>query len=465
MNKEIEVNNIYLDGLNPRLKKIYNVEDQNLILEEILKNHEEKMFTLIKDIYDKKKLNPIDKIILLNEDNKYIVVEGNRRIASLKILLNKKMIKDINLKLFNKIKKLESKDELKEIECIVLKSREEANEWIKLRHTGENNGAGIVPWTIENRRLFDERITGKKNIVTLFLDEYKKKSNLKKEILELIPKIKITNLERILNDKDIKEKLGIFLSATGINLDYGNMVLLDKMIEDLIIRKPNVSEIYNKENRSNYLERIKNDNQKERNNKGLLNFENSILINEFEIEKINNLVKKNAIENSKNEKIINLKNGMEEKKKVFAKKRKTLIPDYFYIPEEINIPKIRNIYIELKECKLDEYPVIIGCVFRIFLELTLDYYLKSNGINLPEKKNKLLDKLRKVLGELKNKELITESDSINLENLSTNKESILSVSSFNGVIHGNYVLDSNILITAWDNYEIIFNAIYFNRNI
>lgn len=458
MNKNVKVNDIYLDGLNPRLKKVYNVEEQKLILEEILRNQEEKMFTLAKDISEKRKLNPIDKIILLNENNKYIVVEGNRRIAALKMLLDKEIIKEINLKLFNKIKKLDFEDKLREVECVVLKTRDEANEWIKLRHTGENNGAGIVPWTIENRRLFDERITGEKNIVTLFLDEYKKKTKLNKEILELIPKIKITNLERILNDKDIKDKLGIILSSTGINLDHCNIIILDRIIQDLIIRKPNVSEIYNKEKRANYLEKIEKKETLIPEIKGKLDFNNQLKKEEKKDELFEKSIK---IEKEKKDELKkDIKAG-----KIFEEKRKTLIPNHFYIPIELGVPKIRNLCIELKSCKLDEYPVIIGSVFRIFLELTLDYYLKSRGINLPDKKNKLIDKLKRVLIELRNSDLIKEVDVTNLENLSTSKESILSISSFNGVVHGNYVLDSNILILAWDNYEIIFNAIYHNKNL
>lgn len=471
MLKKVNIDDIYLDGQNPRLKKEYDVEKQELILNEIIDSQGDKFFNIVKDISIRGELNPIDKIAFLRENNRYIVVEGNRRIAALKVLFNNEIIKYVNFKLFSKINKLEPKESLKVIEGVVFDSREEANEWIMLRHTGENNGAGVVPWTSENKRLFEERITGKKNMLTLFLEEYLKKSKLKKETLDLLPKIKITNLERILGDKKVKENLKIMLTPNKADLNFSDIELLDKIMSDLIHRNPNVEEIYNKDRRIKYLEKIKNGDiksieEKKDEVKELFKFKDDNTFNENE-EEIKGNNNNNNLKKSKNEDIINLKmeDKREGKRKVFAEKRKTLIPEYFYIPKELNIPKIRNLCIELKECKLDEYPVIIGCVFRIFLELTLDYYLKSKGINMPEKKSKLTDKLRRVLIELKDSDLIKEADSINLENLSTNKESILSISSFNGVVHGNYVLDTNILITAWDNYEIIFNAIYFNKNV
>ena len=42
---------------------------------------------------------------------------------------------------------------LKAIPCAVFSTREETHHWIKLKHTGENEGAGVVTWVAPSWRV------------------------------------------------------------------------------------------------------------------------------------------------------------------------------------------------------------------------------------------------------------------------------------------------------------------------
>ncbi len=90
--KNIKITNLFLDVEN------YRFEKQNSQLEAIVKmiyTAKEKLFNLAEDILNVG-MNPTDKPLVIKgtEDNQYIVLEGNRRLTSLKLLCNPDLIPD-----------------------------------------------------------------------------------------------------------------------------------------------------------------------------------------------------------------------------------------------------------------------------------------------------------------------------------------------------------------------------------
>ena len=85
------------------------------------------------------------------EKGKYTVLEGNRRLAAIRLLGNRTVLDALDV--LSPIKKrLEGASlnfDLKTIEpiaCFEVRERAEANGWISQRHSGENQGRGIVGW-------------------------------------------------------------------------------------------------------------------------------------------------------------------------------------------------------------------------------------------------------------------------------------------------------------------------------
>lgn len=475
----VEIENILLDNQNPRLKTIHEQEIE--CLKEILKKSEEKLLNLIIDIAEKG-LNPFENIGVLKVKNKFLVLEGNRRICALKILNNNDLVKNLNPKFYKKISNL--KTNINKIEVVVFDNREKANEWIQLLHTGENSGKGRVSWNAQNKRLFNSRNLKPLTESQKFLNSFYKKTKLSENVLNKLGDMKVTNLERTLSDKNVKEVLGINKDETGkYNFENIDIEVADKLMYDMVIRKPKVSEVYNKKDREVYIEKVLGiqipkymiSNKENTNREDLykiINIEKENTIfqenkkNDDNLDKITNVneEKKNVVfqENKKIDTDLEKENILNKKQKSNAHtlNRKSLIPKNIIL--KIEDPKLNNLYRELKNCSFDEYPTLIECSFRIFLELTVNEYNSRHGINSGNAT--LEQKLKRVIEDLFAKELIQDSERKNLFFL-LNENSTSSIKIQNSLIHTKLSLNSETSKKTWDQYQNIIILMYQQINI
>ena len=56
------------------------------------------------------------------------------------------------------------------VPCVLFDNEEAANRWIKLTHTGENEGVGTVDWDSQQKARLDERSSGKATLAIQALD-------------------------------------------------------------------------------------------------------------------------------------------------------------------------------------------------------------------------------------------------------------------------------------------------------
>lgn len=148
---DCSIDQLLLDSENPRNEIATSQRDS---IQKILDDQGEKLFALAEDIVEAG-LSPMDRILVLREkknSNRFIVLEGNRRIAALKILSNPSVLTSLHVKasLQKKFEALCHRFVLSDIEpmaCYEVTDREEGNRWILLRHTGENEGRGVVAWS------------------------------------------------------------------------------------------------------------------------------------------------------------------------------------------------------------------------------------------------------------------------------------------------------------------------------
>ena len=251
----LPLNKIFLDRINPRLEKLdknqEDVEDdlQEYLFNEILESQKKKLIELVKSINDEG-LNPLDNIAVLETKNdKYIVLEGNRRIAALRIINSPELMKKFKI----------NKNELNnnyQIEVIVFQNREESNKWLLLRHTGENKGKGTVTWNTLQQKSFEEIAGRKVDKDILFVRLFKDISNLSSEIKDRIDYIHITSLRRLLGYSVIKESLNIDYNNKNWDLSNINLELADKLMYDLAVNKPFVEKFYSKDKAIQYIEEV-----------------------------------------------------------------------------------------------------------------------------------------------------------------------------------------------------------------
>jgi hypothetical protein len=99
--------------------------------------------------------------------------EGNRRLVALKALENPdSLVGAVDNDVLNQLRDLSRTYQtapIKSVLCYCVKDRDEARPWIELRHTGENEGAGIVRWGSDESSRFRAR-NGQEEIHTIALN-------------------------------------------------------------------------------------------------------------------------------------------------------------------------------------------------------------------------------------------------------------------------------------------------------
>jgi hypothetical protein len=159
--------------VNPENYRFDPVDTQQQAIDLMLEEKGEEIFILSKHIME----NGLDegknlRVFKLKGDN-YLVLDGNRRTTALKCLHDPSIIKDLRLK-----KKFDELVEDKEIpiddvNCIVYKSEKDAAPWVKLDHTGKNEGAGQDSWGTPEQERFEYKFGGKLSPASQLIEMYK----------------------------------------------------------------------------------------------------------------------------------------------------------------------------------------------------------------------------------------------------------------------------------------------------
>lgn len=129
--KNINITNLLLYLNNPRFNP---VEHQTEAVDAMIRDQPDKLTALERHIalYG---LNPSDIVLVKPYKNQWVVREGNRRIAALKLINEPDLIPSNFSKLkkeFRLISLSFDKNLLKNIQCVVLDDEDEINEWVRL---------------------------------------------------------------------------------------------------------------------------------------------------------------------------------------------------------------------------------------------------------------------------------------------------------------------------------------------
>ena len=225
----------------------------------LLDDSPEKINVLARDIAEHG-LSPAELLIVMQYDQRrYVVLEGNRRIAALKLLHSPKMAKGHpEESLFGWMKG--HSNVITEVTCAVASSRLEARHWLELRHTGERGGAGVVPWPPSAQQRFSPSRgthTDKAIKVIDFLRSSHPNDTELLEHLETIVAKKLTTFGRLVSDPYVRDILGIDLKRKDtITSDLRLLRLIRSVVSDLSDNL-SVSDLKSKDQRRRYIDSIK----------------------------------------------------------------------------------------------------------------------------------------------------------------------------------------------------------------
>lgn len=145
-------------------------------------------------------------VVYKDELKKYVVYEGNRRVAAIKLLENLSYFDFLDRATHDKVKKISKEivDPIQEVLCYVT-DEEEAFFIMERLHSGEDKGRGVKAWSSREKDVFKVRRSDKKTLPYL-IDFYVKKYCDNFDITSVMP---FTTIQRIFGNKKIKANIGL----------------------------------------------------------------------------------------------------------------------------------------------------------------------------------------------------------------------------------------------------------------
>ena len=420
------------------------VTGQKEAIDRMVESQQDKLYVLAEHIM-KYGLNPNDKVqvVLSGHDTaKFIVLEGNRRVIAMKLLQNPELIDNTRYAaLRKKFRKLQAETTrvMSEVECTIYDDPSEADVWIKIKHTGQGNGIGTVEWSAQQIRRFEERIEGKSSIAMQAINLLKNSPDVADDVSNGLSTLKITNLDRLLDDPDVRSFLGID-NNNGVllsEIDEKEVVKgLTQVAKDLLAPGFTVKRIYTKDDRMDYL-------------KG---FPATMRPG---MKKANKpwVFTKTGATASKGQQFPKLKPNPND--------RKHLIPRSCIL--RINNPKLNAIYYELQRVDLSKFTNACAVLFRVFIELSLDCYIDKHSPAKVTTGSKLITKVTEVSNHMEAKKFADRQICKGIRSAVGNKNDLLGIETWHAYVHNARFSPTpqNLNIT-WDNMQTFVEKLWEN---
>lgn len=250
----VSIRGLYLDPKNPRHIPI---ENQKEIISYLIEN--EKVKELAKDIAEKGMTNPLDLVGIITENNKKLVIEGNRRVCALKLLDKPSLAPKKYQKYFTNLQG-KVKNQITKIPVHVFSNRDDALPWLSTLHTASSN-TSRKPWSPEQKTRFDQNVDGKPNhAAALTILDFSLENNLISP--EKSQKV-ITTITRMLSTPAVREAFGITTGVTErnilINITKEEFTaIIAQYFNDFDDPNYNIGSRSNINNRLNYIQHLKN---------------------------------------------------------------------------------------------------------------------------------------------------------------------------------------------------------------
>ncbi|MEP7763671.1 hypothetical protein [Sanguibacter sp. 25GB23B1] len=274
MTQNEPVSGLLLDESNPRFAA--NALGQDDAVTALLVDAPSKMVNLAKDIVEQGMLNPTEIPVAVEEDGHLVVIEGNRRLACLKLLMNPDLAapatKQLALDLVKRFRDI-AKSGLAptEVEVHVAANREAAKHWLDLRHTGENDGVGVLEWASWQANNFRRKRGSQADRAAVFCDAVEATFPDDEQLAADIVKVRrnrLTTLGRLVADPEVRANFGFTFEDDELVLFYEPKDLIEgfrRIFSDLA-GDLTVTEIKTKEQRAEFI-RKRNDTLPDRSKK------------------------------------------------------------------------------------------------------------------------------------------------------------------------------------------------------
>lgn len=444
--RKVDVGSLLLDLENPRISRAGSQDDA---LQKILEDQDVKLLALAQSIVEDG-LNPMDRLLVITgpDRGKHTVIEGNRRLAALTILRDPSVMDRIEVRpnLQRRLATLAREfdnSSIQKLDVWLVPDRVSASSWIRQRHTGENQGRGIVDWNGVARARFrgtDPALQA----LDLVLQHGQLTDEEKADIEDRFP---ITTLDRLIRTPDVRKIIGVDIAGDKLLTDLPAPEVIKpllRIVRDLSNGTVNVTQLKKKSQQVDYAKNLGVDLPDKTKRTGIPVRVEALTDKDFGKGK---------------------SKAKPAPKPKRAAARKTLIPSDCTL--NVSNPKIREIEGELRNLPLLSFPHAIAVLFRVFLEQSTDHYLTKNRIPLVNASKgggsnpkSLRTKVQEAVAHM-----IAAGVSRNaLDGVSkgiNDKNSPLNIDTLNNYVHNAfYSPQERELKVSWDNSRIYFEKIW-----
>ena len=446
--KDLLVANLLFDEENPRLPQAHL--GQSGTLRSMARRQGIKLQSLAADIL-REGLNLAYLFIVTphpTQTGYYIVLDGNRRLAAIRAMEAPDQIAEVMaVAVASAIKRLSSAyrtDPIEEVHCLVVEQREEADHWIELAHTGEMEGAGSVLWGTDESARFKSRITGKPpNLGTQALNFLEGRGVITPDQRTEIPS---TTLTRLLTTPPVRTSMGLILkdgALRAIGEPESITNALAYVVKRLRERRLTVNDVRSREQRDAFAKAFPSE-----------------LRVDSTIDPVEAMALHDIQPSNQQGRGIGIGGDtLRRNRQKPPPPRNCLIPPDCVL--DINSPRLRAIEQELRRLRLDVTPNAVGVLLRVFLELSMDAYIRKEQLPIQERA-RLSQKLSGVKKHLLEENRITEHEAIPVEHAAA-KDSFLSpsVTVLHAWIHNPHMNPvGRELRTHWDNLQPFMVAVW-----
>lgn len=443
---EVPLSQLLLDLENPRFGD--PVESQPAAFYALAEQQGRKLVLLAKDIVEFG-VDPLTLPAVVatpGRNRRYRVIEGNRRTLALKALEtpslvlsrlspgDAKTLAALSLKFHTK--------PVESIMCVLFDKEEDALHWITLRHTGLNEGVGLVEWNSDEKDRFETRHGGKKN------------RNTAGQVVDFMkgidgvdpskPKIKVSSLRRILSNPESRKRLGLALVDGRLVSAFPKSELakgLRRVVEDM--RTMTVDEVYTAEKIIDYVNGIS-----EHLPDPALRLQDSVPLDQVP----------DIAQPGKHRP----KKAPPKKKPAPPKARVTVVPASCQINP--TPPRINAVYNELAGLDVTSYPNSASVLFRVFLELSVDEHLEQHSLMSEQKRRNtpLAKRLKAVADDLYAKSEILDALRKTVHQVADSQHTFAaSVVAFNQYVHNPYTFPKpGELQVSWDELQPFLEKVW-----
>lgn len=164
------------------------------------------MLNLAEDIQEHGLLGNQQIVVVYSESiKKYVVYEGNRRVAAIKLLMNPEEFNFLDKVTIDKVKRIARKEDIIDtLECYVT-DEDEAFFIMERVHSGEDKGRGTKEWGAREKDTFQVRRNNVKKLsylINFYVQKYC-------DGLDITSILSFTTIQRIFNNRNIRKTIGL----------------------------------------------------------------------------------------------------------------------------------------------------------------------------------------------------------------------------------------------------------------